>query len=85
MSGLVGNSPTMIIVDDPHGYVVPSAGVEIIRSHVQFKTLERMQRDARESVFDRVVEQVPKRGKSQAVDRFAKGKAEKKRLKGLRP
>lgn len=82
MTGIdFGRQPGTIVVTDPHGFVVPSAGVEIIR-----ETLLCRKTLAMGSVFDRVIPPPgAKTGKRDIKIAPRKGTATKQRMRGLRP
>jgi hypothetical protein len=82
----VGESLSLLVVDDPHDFVVPSAGVQVIRSRSQGKstTIDIATRDMQ---FRRELLGLTPEPRFVIDDKIKprKGRATKQRLKGLRP
>lgn len=98
MSTYIGRPASVIVVDDPHGYVAPSPGVQINTGRSQGKsTIMRIMSDGSEAgmaLASRMINGMdprradfldPIRKSMREQEPRIKQRSPKKRLKGLRP
>jgi hypothetical protein len=84
---IVGNPGTLIVVDDPHDYVVPSVGVQVIRVGQSIGKTRSIDIAMCDMKFRRELLGLTPEPRFVIDDKIKprKGRATKQRLKGLRP
>ncbi len=80
---IVGTDAGMIIVDDPDGVVVPSPGVKIMRRVIGLRPSQSMIAIAADMMSSGLKDMRENAERANAPK--IKGRAQRKRMKGLRP